>query len=373
MENLYLNRTKLNLINLSDCISFGWAARNLPWFNGNSGRHSNGLTPVREFSVAETDGKISTIVHGKELVPALLFNMMQLRKDAMELSSGEAKMALFLSGGRASSILAKIVPEGTLAVYIDIEDASNIGDLNAAKEVARLNKLLFTYITITKEDYLNSIVDLTTSRAAPIHWMEPAIFTAARIAMETTGKCLNFYCGAAADIVTRELVNRFSMNTCSWMDVLPKICPPVHRILSESIPPDHVFTDNFLESGQFLSNVFMDEILVENIRLAFANAVTTAGGIISFPYDCIDGPAGRLDTLPFVKETSQRLYGELCPLEHSFQVTPDILGKWEPNKNLFQKDFINNPKMFNKDFPETEWRAFAVDTFVALEEFWSIA
>lgn len=114
-------------------------------------------------------------------------------------SDNSRKVALMLSGGIDSAILAALVPEGTKAYTFKTLSSNSVDDVVYAKKYAKKFKLDHEIINVTWEDYDYSIDDLMLLKGAPIHSIEPQIYKAAKIANEEGYSTLLF--GENADIV----------------------------------------------------------------------------------------------------------------------------------------------------------------------------
>ncbi|MDV7751299.1 asparagine synthase C-terminal domain-containing protein [Enterococcus casseliflavus] len=114
-------------------------------------------------------------------------------------SNDNNNVALMLSGGIDSAILAALVPEGTQAYTFKTETSVSVDDVIYAKKYAQKFNLKHTIIDVDWDDYNQSIDDLMTQKGSPIHSIEPQIFKAAKIAKKDGFTHLLF--GENADIV----------------------------------------------------------------------------------------------------------------------------------------------------------------------------
>ena len=109
------------------------------------------------------------------------------------------KVALMLSGGIDSAILAAMVPKGTKAYTFqpDVEGAND--EVRYAKIYAEINELEHSVISYDWTDFDNSMDKLMLQEGAPVHSIEPQIFKAADVARKEGYTTLLF--GEAADAV----------------------------------------------------------------------------------------------------------------------------------------------------------------------------
>jgi asparagine synthetase B (glutamine-hydrolysing) len=89
------------------------------------------------------------------------------------------KIALALSGGIDSAIVAKYLPEGTIAYTFRCCAENMVDESHKAGEYARACGLVHKVVDVTWEDYLNYSPCLMKRKGAPIHSIEPQIYKAA--------------------------------------------------------------------------------------------------------------------------------------------------------------------------------------------------
>lgn len=109
-------------------------------------------------------------------------------------------IALMLSGGIDSAILAKYIPKGTKAYTLKcIADGGCIDETERAKLIADRCNLDHEIIEIYWDDYLEFSKMLMINKGAPIHSIEPQIYKAALKAKNNGIKKLLF--GESADCI----------------------------------------------------------------------------------------------------------------------------------------------------------------------------
>lgn len=122
----------------------------------------------------------------------------QLRRN-VERALENGPVALMLSSGMDSAILASYLPEGTQSYTFQCQAKSGIKEAEAAKFYADKNKLKHEVIDVYWEDYENYTLPLMKQKGYPIHSIEVQIYKAAMEAKKAGIKTLIF--GETADII----------------------------------------------------------------------------------------------------------------------------------------------------------------------------
>lgn len=122
----------------------------------------------------------------------------QLRKNIDEVLK-MGKVALMLSSGMDSAILARYLPEGTQTYTLSCKADSGIDETVTAKQYAEMNKLKHSVIDIYWEDFEKCAVSLMKQKGYPIHSIEVQIYKAALQAKKDGIDILIF--GETADII----------------------------------------------------------------------------------------------------------------------------------------------------------------------------
>lgn len=222
--------------------------------------------------------------------------------------------ALALSGGIDSAILARFMPEGSLAyTFKCIVPGVQVTDESpAAARYAKECGLRHNIVEIYWEDFERYADELMLQKGAPIHSIEVQIYKAALQAKENGIDTLIF--GEAADAVygglsgllfkewrIGEFIQRYSF-------LLPYMVLKNPELPIE--PYKQWEKDGFVDPHQFISNVFIQESVA-----SYLNAAKLAGVKIVLPYP-ETYLAGDIDysrirageNKYFVREVFQRLY-----------------------------------------------------------------
>ncbi|MBO0448189.1 asparagine synthase [Enterococcus sp. MJM12] len=194
----------------------------------------------------------------------------------------EKKVALMLSGGIDSAILAALVPEGTKAYTFKTMSTNSVDDVVYAKKYAKKFKLDHEVIDVTWEDYDKSIDDLMKLKGSPIHSIEPQIYKAAKQAKSEGFTTLLF--GENADIVfggfngllskdwtLEEFYQRYCFVDPSMILVSPqKILYPIEKYSDN---------ENHVDVHHFVNDIFYKES-----NNSYFNACTLADIEFSTPF-----------------------------------------------------------------------------------------
>ena len=185
-----------------------------------------------------------------------------LKKTIDKLFINEQQVALMLSGGIDSAILAALVPKGTKAFTFKPDAPGALNEVEFAKKYADINQLDHEVIEVSWQDYDNVMDKLMLRKGAPIHSIEPQIFIAAQFAKKQGYSTLLF--GEAADAVFGGLSGLLSkdMNLeefykrFSFVDPREVLKDPL-KIIQPIIP--FVKEDGTVDVHKFLNNIFFKE------------------------------------------------------------------------------------------------------------------
>lgn len=116
-----------------------------------------------------------------------------------EIVSQGGKIGLALSGGIDSAILARFVPKDTVTYTFRCVSPGTLDETEVAANYAEMCGLNHKIVDVTWDDYLKSSLILMKHKGAPIHSIEPQIYTAALRAKEDG--VTHFLFGENADII----------------------------------------------------------------------------------------------------------------------------------------------------------------------------
>lgn len=261
------------------------------------------------------------------------------------------RVALALSGGIDSAILAKFMPKGSI-VYtfkcivpgVQVTDETPI-----AAQYALECGLQHKIIPIYWEDFVNCSDILMSHKQSPIHSIEVQIYKAALTAKADGIDTLIF--GEAADAVYGGLSGLLSKDWRfgDFVERYSFLMP--YKVLMNPEMPLQIYQEyehnGFIDPHDFISNVFIQESVA-----SYLNATNVAGIniILPFPETCLDEPIDykRIrsgENKYLVREIFQRLYPKFKIPEKTPMPRPmnEWLKDWEgPKREEFLPDCVEN-------------------------------
>ena len=303
----------------------------------------------------------------QERVPVNTFEELdkQLRRRINEaLENGP--VALMLSSGMDSAILASYLPKGTQTYTLRCQATSGIDETQAAKYYADKNGLKHRVIDVYWEDFEKYTVPLMRQKGYPIHSIEVQIYKAALQAQKDGIQTLIF--GETADIIygghSKLLAQEWTLDTFTerFAFVNPKHVLKQPMCIDDPIRP-YVREDGSVDVFGFLNG------FEYGVSLGFyTNACRMAGVTLCAPYSyTILGHALDITRIRSgeSKYIIRELYRQLYP-EHSVpDKTPlprpmeEWLSGWEGPK---YSEFIWNPKISWTG--DQKWYIYALDQFM---------
>ena len=275
-------------------------------------------------------------------------------------------VALMLSSGMDSAILARYLPEGTQTYTLHCYAASGIDETKAAAYYAKVNGLKHTVVDIYWEDYEKYSLDLMRQKGYPIHSIEVQIYKAALQAKKDGIATLMF--GETADIIygghskllardwtANEFAERFSfvdpkdvLRDPVWIDA--PICPYVEENGNVDV---FKFLNGF-EYGVSLG-FYTNACNFGGVRLAVPYAYTILGHDLDLSR--IRHGEGKY----VIRELYQKLYpGHLVPEKTPLpRPMAEWLSDWKgPEHPAFYADHI--PELSG----DQKWYVYALDQFM---------
>lgn len=240
--------------------------------------------------------------------------LINVLKEIMYRVCGDGKVALALSGGIDSAILAKLAPVGIKAYTFRcvIPGKKVIDETAQAKHWAELCGLKQEIIDISWQDVVLASDKLMIHKGAPIHSIEAQIYLAAKKAKESGIE--RFIFGENADIIYGGMNGLLAKDWLfgEFVDRYTYVMP--YKVLRDScmvFEPYYEFEkDGHIDGHDFINKFFRQEALG-----TYQNACQTAGIEFIGPYsetymaDPIDYERIRRgDTKYIVREAFQKLY-----------------------------------------------------------------
>ena len=235
--------------------------------------------------------------------------------ETMNKISAGKDIALALSGGIDSAILARFMPEGSKAYTFRcvVPDKKVVDESEQAAVWARMNNLDHEIINITWEDILSVINKLMKHKGAPIHSIEAQIYIAAKKAKDAGAT--KFIFGENADIIYGGMDGLLKKNWLygEFIDRYMYVNP--YHVLNNDpqiiLEPFKEFeSEGHIDGYNFINKYFRQEALG-----TYNNACETAGIEFVAPYSLtkLDVPIDcqRIrhgDTKYLIREAFAKLY-----------------------------------------------------------------
>lgn len=204
------------------------------------------------------------------------------------------KVALMLSGGIDSAILAALVPQGTQTFTFMPDTEGAFNEVEIAKMYAKKNNLEHEVIKISWDDFDQSMDALMEQKGAPIHSIEPQIYKAALFAKERGfntllfGEAADAVFGGLSDLLSREYtVDEFYER---YAFVRPEKTLNNYEIIKEPIIK-HKKDDGRIDVHGFLNDIFFRES-----NSSYQNACQLADMEFVSPYNSLE-LASKIDLL----------------------------------------------------------------------------
>lgn len=227
------------------------------------------------------------------------------------------KVALALSGGIDSAILAKFLPEGSMTYTFRCisERPGQIDETQRASRYTEICGLENKVIDITRDDMLELSTPLIKHKGAPIHSIEVQIYKAALQAKKDGADILVF--GESADVLYGGMSKLLSRDWTigefadRYSYVLPYYVLKDFTMIME--PYIRCSVDGMVDVHKFNSTVFYQEAIN-----SYQNACATAGieCLMPFSNTILDGPldyqlirSGKNKYL--VREVFKKIYADL--------------------------------------------------------------
>lgn len=295
----------------------------------------------------------------------------KLKKEIEGLCKSGKKVALALSGGIDSAILAKFLPSGTLAYTFKciVPGVEVTDETSTAAKYAKECNLNHKIIEIYWEDYLNYSKTLMKHKGAPIHSIEIQIYKASLEAKKDGIDVLIF--GESADVnfggqdgllskdwTIGEYINRYSY-------VMPYMAVKEPMIINE---PFLKYSNNgFINTHEFNRHAYYCESMG-----SYLNATQTAGIELCAPFSkTYLGPdldyqkirSGKNKYL--VREIFERLYPDFIIPPKTPMPRPmnEWLKNWDGPK---RKEFL--PNCQTNMSGDQKWLLYSLEEFLNMIE-----
>lgn len=306
----------------------------------------------------------------RQIKPALVKTSLELEEalaNQIKEAANNQKVALALSGGIDSAVLARYMPEGSRAYTFKcvVPGVQVTDETSQAKRYAEECGLEHKIIEITWEDVLEFAPLLMRHKGAPIHSIEVQIYKAARIAKQEGIDCFIFgesadcnYGGLSSvlskDWLFGDYVDRYSY-------VLPyKALKEFTLDLSPFIP--FVRADGTIDVHEHFRHFFFEESMG-----SYSNALELAEIDYLAPYSntWLDVPLDyervrRGENKYLIREIFERLYPnwEIPKKTPMPRPTNEWLKEWRPTRAEF---WANCTEKMTGD---QKWLVWSLETFL---------
>lgn len=192
------------------------------------------------------------------------------------------KVALLLSGGMDSAILAALLPRGTPCYTIEFSAEGALSEAPQAARFAKERGLEQRIIRVSWQDHLTYAVDLMRNKRAPLHPVEVGLFVAAKAARADgidslivgNGADSNF--GGLDQLLSRDW-------TLDEFERRYTFLPPA-EVLREPRPQRAIY-ERYVANGIIDLPKFLHEVHGPGITQAFSNALSLAKVSMIEPYE----------------------------------------------------------------------------------------
>lgn len=194
------------------------------------------------------------------------------------------RLGMLLSGGMDSSILASYMPEGSDAYTFRFQGGKfENGELERAEYYARYYHLNLHYVDIDWQTVENSLDVLMERKGAPVHSIEPQIYTAAMqakadgVSMLVIGDAADYVFGGMDGLLSKNWGFREYINRVIYINPEEVLCNPTSM--------DYLFERYRLGKNSIDYLRFYDEIVTDESYASYENAISAAGMDFIDPYE----------------------------------------------------------------------------------------
>ncbi len=298
-------------------------------------------------------------------------DLFRVLKSTVDQACEEGDVALALSGGIDSAILAKLVPNGTKAYTFRciVPGVSVVDESERASRWAEINHLDHEIVDIEWNDIVNATDECMKHKHAPIHSIEAQIYIAAKKAVDE-GKS-KFILGENADIIYGGMDGLLAKDWLfsEFVDRYTYVMP--YKVLHNPqmlLDPYRSFEiDGHIDGYDFTNTYFRQEALG-----TYINACETAGIEFVGPYSLtyLDASINysRIragDTKYIVRELFKELY-PTCTIPDKIPM-PRPVNEWFAGwKGPKRKEFI--PHCTDNMTGDQRWMVWCLERFLNLFE-----
>lgn len=257
------------------------------------------------------------------------------------------KLGMLLSGGMDSSILASYMPEGADAyTFRFLGGRYQADELERAEYYAKYYHLNLHYVDIDWNTVDENVDLLMKHKGAPVHSIEPQLYTAAMQAKSDGVTMLVI--GDAADYVFGGMDGLLSQNWSYNQYVKRSIYIDPAEVLKEPFDMNYLFERYRLGKNSIDYLRFYDEVVTDESYASYKNAFETAEIDYIDPYELLKMARpldlGRIrngDTKYIIRDLFRMKYPETAvPLKQPMpRPVDEYFANWEgPRRDEFRDD-----------------------------------
>lgn len=280
------------------------------------------------------------------------------------------KLGMVLSGGMDSSILASYMPEGADAYTFRFLGGQYKNDeLERAEYYAKYYHLNLHYVDINWDTVMQCLDKLMTHKGAPIHSIEPQLYTAA-IQAKNDGVSM-LVIGDAADYVFGGMDGLLSRNWSYDEYIRRTIYINPAEVLKEPYDMNYLFERYRLGKNSIDYLRFYDEIVTDESYASYENAFETAEMDFIDPYELLKmskpldlGKIRNGDTKYLIRDLFRMKYPETAvPIKQPMPRPVDAyFAEWTgPKRKEFREDIDITKYSGNQ-----RWQLYCLERFLNL-------
>lgn len=289
-------------------------------------------------------------------------------REQMRQATRNGRVAILLSGGIDSAILAAMMPPHSQAYTIRFQAPGALDESIRAMTYANLNHLQHIVVNVTWQDYLDLMDDLMIAKNSPLHPVEVGLFKAARTAKDQGIETLILGNGADSTFGGLDQLLSRDWSLPDFIKRYTFVEPSLALRNPISMAP---FFEQYQNNGTVDVVKFLKIIHGLGIIQAFDNAISLAGCTTFEPYENLVLDE-RLDFSKIRQGESKYLLRTIFT-----QLYPDLeipskvafarpMDKWLENWHGPRRPEFRADIDLNQFSGEQKWLLYCLDRFLHL-------